>query len=87
MKKQELLNVCREMNLKMGDKILLNGMEAKLTGYRMDRDSKYDNNCSLHVNIKRKGYDFNASEIESLECLVDTSKRRKNDWLIIPDFE
>ena len=31
MKKQELLNVCREMNLKMGDKILLNGMEAKLS--------------------------------------------------------
>lgn len=84
MKKNELLNTCKSMNLRMSDKIIINGIEGKLSGYVMDNTK---GECFLLLSVRRKSTRFDAKDIHELICLEDTSKRRVNNWDSMKEFE
>ena len=125
MRKQELLDKCRELNLRPGDKVKVRFTEEGKRNYRLYSINKEFKGIDIedevvefyqdgmgwsHFNVygeqkrtKSTGasirncslwFSFNdvvdsclAEWIEDIENLTNTSRRRKNNWLAIENYE
>ena len=125
MKKQQLLDKCRKLNLRPGDKVKVRFTEEGKRNYRLYSINKefkgidiedevvefYQDgmgwshynvygelkrtkstgasirNCSLWLSFNDVVDSCLAEWIEDIENLTNTSRRRKNNWLAIEDYE